>query len=146
MKTTNEQYKTMVEQNSPPSPHWKHWLCSFAVGGGICAFGEGLRLLFTWLKFTEEEVRILVPVTLILLTAITTAIGVFDRLAKFAGAGTGVPITGFANAVVSPAMEHRSEGFILGVGANLFRLAGPVLVYGSAICTAYGLIYYFFLR
>ncbi len=146
MKTTNEQYKEMVKQTSPKSPHWKHWLLSFVVGGGICAFGEGLRLLFTHLKFSEDQVRMLVPCSLIVLTAILTAVGIFDKLAKQAGAGTGVPITGFANAVVSPAMEHRCEGFVLGVGANLFKLAGPVLAYGSAVCTIYGVIYYLFIR
>ena len=146
MKTTKEQYKAMVEEKSPPSPHWKHWLLAFLVGGAICAFGEGLRQLFMYLKLTEDQVRLLVPCTLIVLTAILTAIGVFDRLARHAGAGTGVPITGFANSIAAEAMEHRSEGFIMGVGANLFKLAGPVLVYGSAVCILYGLIYYLFFR
>lgn len=142
MKTTKEQYKAMVEEKSPPSPHFKHWLLAFLIGGCICAFGEGLRLLYTRLELGEEQVRMLVPCSLIVLTAILTAFGVFDRLAKHAGAGTGVPITGFANSIASEAMEHRCEGFILGVGANIFKLAGPVLVYGSAVCTLYGLIYY----
>ncbi|MDR2526050.1 MAG: SpoVA/SpoVAEb family sporulation membrane protein [Oscillospiraceae bacterium] len=146
MKTTKTQYKGMVRKASPHSPRLQHWLASFTVGGAICAFAEGLRQVLLHFGRGQEEIRIIVPVTLIVLTAICTALGIFDKLAAKAGAGTGVPITGFANAVVSSAMEHRSEGFILGVGANLFRLAGPVLVYGSAVSTLYGIIYYFFLR
>ncbi|MDR1927681.1 MAG: SpoVA/SpoVAEb family sporulation membrane protein [Oscillospiraceae bacterium] len=144
MKANKEQYKRMVAQATPPGKHLKNWLLSFTTGGLICAFGEGLFWGFGAFGFSEEEQRALVPVTLIFLTAIATAAGIFDKLAKHAGAGTGVPITGFANAIVSPAMEHRSEGHILGTGANLFRLAGPVLTYGSAVCVLYGLIYYFF--
>jgi len=85
-----------------------------------------------------------VPCVLIVLTAIFTALGLFCKLAKHAGAGTGVPITGFANSIVSAAMEHHPEGMVLGVGANMFKLAGPVLVYGTAVCTLYGVIYFFF--
>ena len=90
--------------------------------------------------------KLLVPVTLIVAAAVLTAIGVFDKIASYAGAGTIVPITGFANSIVSPAMEFRSEGRILGTGAQMFRIAGPVLAYGSAAAVIYGLLYYIFMR
>ncbi|MCL2106877.1 MAG: SpoVA/SpoVAEb family sporulation membrane protein [Oscillospiraceae bacterium] len=146
MKTDKTQYQNMVKLASPPSTHLKNWALSFLIGGAVCAFGEGLSLFFKHLRMSEEQARAMVPVTLIVLTAVFTAFGLYDRLAKHAGAGLGVPITGFANSIVSPAMEFQSEGRILGVGMNLFRLAGPVLVYGSAVCTLYGVIYYFFIR
>ena len=146
MKTTNQQYEKMVHKASPASPHAKNFLLAFLVGGAICALGQGMHLIFTRLGFAEEQVKIMVPCALIFLTALFTAFGVYDKLAKHAGAGTGVPITGFANAIVAPAMEYHCEGLVLGVGANLFKLAGPVLAYGSAVSTIYGLIYYFFGR
>jgi len=141
MKTSPEQYDSMRKKASPNSSHPKNWALSFLVGGAICAFGQGLSLCFEALNFTWEQTRLLVPCTLILLAAICTALGVFDKLGKHAGAGTAVPITGFANAIVSSAMEYRNEGFVLGVGANMFKLAGPVLVYGTAVCTIYGVIH-----
>jgi len=144
MKTTDTQYEKMVHKASPNSPHVKNFLLAFIVGGAICALGQGLHLIFAKLGFEEEQVKIMVPCALIFLTAVFTAFGVYDRLGKLAGAGTGVPITGFANAIVAPAMETRCEGLVLGVGANLFKLAGPVLAYGSAVATIYGVIYYFF--
>jgi len=144
MKTTNTQYEKMVHKASPDSPHAKNFLLAFVVGGAICALGQGFHLLFGKLGFQEEQVKIMVPCALIFLTAVATAFGVYDKLGKHAGAGTGVPITGFANAIVSPAMEYHCEGMILGVGANLFKLAGPVLAYGSAAATIYGVIFYFF--
>lgn len=144
MKTSGEQYSEMVRQASPRSPHIKHFLLSFLVGGAICTLGEGLSMLYAALDFSADEVKIMVPCSLILLSAVTTALGIFDKLAKHAGAGTGVPITGFANSIVSSAMEHHCEGLVLGVGANLFRLAGPVLAYGSAVSMLFGVIYYFF--
>ena len=146
MKTTNSQYEKMVHKASPNSPHAKNFALAFVVGGAICALGQGFYLWFEKLGFAEEQVKIMVPCALIFLTALATAFGVFDKLGKHAGAGTGVPITGFANAIVAPAMEYHCEGLILGVGANLFKLAGPVLAYGSAVATIYGVIYYFFGR
>jgi len=144
MKTTNSQYETMVHKASPDSPHAKNFLLAFVVGGAICALGQGFKLGFAALGFDEEQVKIMVPCALIFLTALFTAFGVYDKLGKHAGAGTGVPITGFANAIVAPAMESRCEGLVLGVGANLFKLAGPVLAYGSAVATIYGVFHYFF--
>jgi stage V sporulation protein AC len=146
MKTTNDQYEKMVHKASPGSPHVKNFLLAFLVGGAICALGQGLHLWFERLGFGEEQVKIMVPCALILLTALATAFGMFDKLGKHAGAGTGVPITGFANAIVAPAMEDHGEGWVLGVGANLFKLAGPVLAFGSAVSMIYGVIYYFFGR
>ncbi|MDR1805974.1 MAG: SpoVA/SpoVAEb family sporulation membrane protein [Clostridium sp.] len=146
MKTTPEKYKSMVEQASPNSPLLKNMLKAFAFGGAICVLGELLAMLYGRLGAGEELVRSLVPITLIAITAVLTASGVFDKIARHAGAGTIVPITGFANAVVSPAMEFQSEGRILGTGANIFKLAGPVLIYGGGAAALYGLIYWLFTR
>ena len=141
-----EQYSQLVKEASPKSPHAKHFVLSFLVGGFICALGEGIAQVCRALGVSQEHTRIIVPCSLVLLAAILTAVGVFDKIGRHAGAGTGVPITGFANAVVSPAMEHHKEGLVLGVGANMFRLAGPVLAYGTALSSLYGVIYFFFLR
>jgi len=141
-----EQYNELVKQASPKSPHVKHFTLAFLVGGFICALGEGIAQICKAMEVPQEHIKIIVPCALVLLAAILTAAGVFDKIGRHAGAGTGVPITGFANAIVSPAMEHHKEGLVLGVGANMFRLAGPVLAYGTAVCSLYGVIYYFFLR
>ena len=142
MKTTPENYKEMVEKASPNSPLAMNMLKAFAFGGGICLLGELLYMLYAHLGVSEELVRALVPVTLIGATALLTAIGVYDKLARHAGAGSIVPITGFANAVASPAIEFQSEGRILGTGANIFKLAGPVIVYGAGAAALYGVIYW----
>lgn len=140
MDLTNEEYGKLAKRASPGSEKAFHCLTAFLTGGTICALGEALRGGFERFGLEEDTVKVLVPVTLIALTAILTAFGVFDRLAKFAGAGTMVPVTGFANAVVSPAMEFQTEGRILGTGAQMFRIAGPVIVYGSAAAFVYGVI------
>jgi stage V sporulation protein AC len=142
MSITGNQYNEMVKKASPPSPKIKNFIKAFLVGGLICAFGEGLAQIFKALDISKIKVDALVPIILIVITAILTAIGVFDKIARHAGAGTIVPITGFANSIVSPAMEFQSEGRILGTGANMFKIAGPVIVYGSATAIIYGLIYY----
>ena len=121
-------------------------LKAFLMGGLICAIGEGFSMLYESLGADEKTVSSLVPCTLVVVAAVLTALGVFDKIARHAGAGTLVPITGFANAVVSPAMEFQSEGRILGTGANMFKVAGPVIVYGSAAAVVYGVIYYIALR
>ncbi len=136
----------MAKKASPPSPKAVNLIKAFCVGGLICALSEGLSKLFEYLNINEEGVRTLVPVTVIVITAILTAAGVFDKLARHAGAGTIVPITGFANSVVSPAMEFKTEGHILGTGANMFKIAGPVIVYSSAAGVLYGIIYYLSMR
>lgn len=141
---SNGEYGKMAKKASPPSRMGRHCLGAFLVGGFICAVGEALRILFFRLGMEEDVVKGLVPVILIIATAVLTAFGVFDSIAGVAGAGTIVPITGFANAVVSPAMEFQSEGRILGTGAQMFRIAGPVIVYGTAASVLYGLAVYWF--
>ncbi|MCL2508052.1 MAG: stage V sporulation protein AC [Oscillospiraceae bacterium] len=142
MSITDKEYDKMAKKAAPPSPKGLNMIKAFLVGGAICALGEGLYKLFERLGVNEDGVRALVPITLIVLTAILTAFGVFDKIAKHSGAGTIVPITGFANSVVAPAMEFQSEGRILGTGAEMFKIAGPVIVYGSSAAVVYGLIYW----
>ena len=144
MSITNKEYDSMAKKASPPSPKIKNCLNAFFVGGLICTIGEVLRTYYISLGWTQDEVMAGVAVVLIALTAILTAMGVFDKIAHYAGAGTIVPITGFANSVVSPAMEFQSEGRILGTGANMFKIAGPVIVYGCSTAVLYGLILWIF--
>ena len=141
-----EDYASRVKKASPPSPLPKDCLWAFCVGGAICLFGEGLFTLFSYWKADEKTAATLVSMTLIVLTAALTGVGVFDKLAKRAGAGTMVPITGFANSVVSPAVEFATEGRVTGTAVRMFTIAGPVIVYGCSAATLYGLIYYFFCR
>ena len=132
MDITGGEYEKMTKKASPPSKKVRNGCFAFLIGGLICAIGEGLSMLYEKLGLDADDVKLLVPVTLIVAAAVLTTIGVFDKI---------VPSTGFANAIVSPAMEFRSEGRILGTGAQMFRIAGPVLVYGSAAAAIYGLIY-----
>ena len=143
MKPNNNQYAQMVKKASPPSPKLKNCVCAFLVGGFICALGQILLEVYTnSLALDEERAKVLVTVSLIFLSAFLTAIKLFNKIAKFAGAGTLVPITGFANAVVSPAIEFKAEGWVLGLGANMFKIAGPVIVYGTIASVVYGVIYW----
>ncbi len=144
MSTTDKEYDKMAKKASPNSPKLMNGLKAFLIGGTICAFGQLLNYLFERMGLNEDEVKALTPSVLIVITAILTGIGVFDKIAKHAGAGTIVPITGFANSVVSPALEFKSEGYILGVGANLFKIAGPVIAYGIFASVIYGVICYIF--
>lgn len=144
MSISKKQYDKMTKKASPPTPKIKNMFNAFWIGGLVCAIGQGFLNLFLYLGFTEEEAKISSSITLILITAILTGIGVFDKIAKVAGAGTIVPITGFANSVVSPAIEFNAEGNILGTAANIFKIAGPVILYGTASAFVYGLIVYFF--
>ena len=130
MSTTNNEYNKMAEKASPPSPKILNCIKAFLIGGLICTFGEFLNWGYERLGLSEDAVKALTPSTLIVIAAILTGIGVFDKIAKHAGAGTIVPITGFANSVVSPALEFKSEGIIMGTGANIFKIAGPVIAYG----------------
>lgn len=141
---SNGEYGKMVKRISPPTRKIKNYIFSFVVGGIICTVGQGLRLAYTALGLSEDEITVLVPVSLVTLSGLLTALGVYDKIAVFAGAGTIVPITGFANSVVSSAMEFRSEGKILGTGAQMFRIAGPVIAYGALAAVIYGVIYYIF--
>ncbi len=138
----SKQYQTLVSNMTPKSPLLKDCILAFVFGGSICCFGQLLRTVYTNLGLTEDEVKLAVPVTLIAITAILTGSGLFAKIAKYAGAGTAVPITGFANSVVSPAVEFSAEGKILGTGAKMFNLAGPVIVYGCSAASLYGLIYF----
>lgn len=140
----NTEYKSLVHNTTPKSPILKNCIKAFVFGGGICCFGEVLKTLYGLTSLNEDEIKLAVSTTLIVITAILTGAGVFDNIAKHAGAGTAVPITGFANSVVSPAVEFKSEGIILGMGAKMFNLAGPVIVFGCSAASIYGLIYYMF--
>ncbi len=144
MGMTSGEYGKLVKKASPPTKKVKNCASAFLVGGFICALGEGFSIVYERLGVNEEGVKALVPISLIVITAILTGIGVFDKIAGFAGAGTLVPITGFANSIVSPAMEFQSEGRILGTGAQMFKIAGPVLAYGSLATVIYGVVYYIF--
>ncbi|MBQ9151159.1 MAG: stage V sporulation protein AC [Clostridia bacterium] len=143
MNMSKETYKKYADARAPKSPVVKDCFRAFLVGGLICCIGQGLTDVYTGLcGMPKEDAGTLTAATLVLIAAILTGAGVFDRIAKFAGAGTLVPITGFANAVVSPAIDSHSEGLILGVGAKIFTVAGPVLLYGTLAGTLYGVIYW----
>ena len=139
---TNEKYKKMIKDFSPKSPCLKNSLCAFFAGGLICFLGQWLFFLYEAFGLDEKAGGTLVTVTLILLSSLFTAIGIFDGIAKRAGAGTLLPVTGFANATVSPAMDAKSEGFVMGVGSKVFTVCGPVILYGTLASIAYGVIYY----
>ena len=142
MKFDKESYKEYVERRAARSPIAKNCLLAFLFGGGICCIGEGLLLLYRHLGMEQKIASTTVSVTLVLAAALLTGLGLFDKIAKMAGAGTLVPITGFANSVVSPAIDNKAEGLILGVGAKIFTVAGPVLLYATLSGTVYGLVYY----
>ncbi len=141
-KKQNKQYADMTKAASPNSPCAVNCLKAFLIGGTICTIGEVLKTVYAMKIEDEKTVGTLVSVTLIFLAAVLTGLGVFDKIAKHAGAGTLVPITGFANAVVSPALEFKTEGHILGTAVNMFSIAGPVIVFGTAAATLYGVIYW----
>lgn len=136
-----QQYLEHAKRTAAPSPTAKNAAWAFAVGGSICAAAEGLRRAYgTFLD--EDGAGALTSVTLIFVAVVLTGLGLFERVAKHAGAGTLVPITGFANAVASSAIDAKSEGFVLGVGAKVFTVAGPVILYGTAAGVVFGVIYY----
>ena len=142
MKMTKQEYAQYVKEMSPNSPIWKDVLLAFVVGGLICTVGQAVLNGFTAMGLDETNAGTATSIVMVFLSAVFTGLSLYDNLAKHAGAGTLVPITGFANAVVSPAVEFKSEGFILGVGAKMFTIAGPVIVYGVAASVIYGLIYW----
>ncbi|MDR3178907.1 MAG: SpoVA/SpoVAEb family sporulation membrane protein [Oscillospiraceae bacterium] len=144
LSVSKEEYKDIVEKASPGAKWAKNSCFAFLFGGIICMLGQVLFIVYsTRLGMKEEEARVLVSVSLVGLGAFLTAIKVFDNIAKIAGAGTLVPITGFANSIVAPAIEFKSEGYILGMGAKMFVIAGPVLVFGIISSVIYGLIVWF---
>lgn len=142
MRIGKNQYSKMVKKASPPSRVAKNCLWAFFTGGTICLIGEVLNKAYVKYGFTLSDASALTSVSLVAISAVLTATGWYSRLAKRAGAGTLVPITGFANAVVSPAIEFKSEGYIAGVGAKMFIIAGPVIVYGIIASAVYGAILY----
>ena len=143
MEVNKQTYDKMTKKASPPSPKLKDCTLAFLIGGFICTIGETLSYIYTaYCNLNPEIVKLLVPVTLITIAALLTGLGIFEKIAKYAGAGTLVPITGFSNAVVSPAVEFKSEGYVLGVGAKMFTIAGPVILYGTVASVVYGVIYW----
>ena len=141
MKSKEEKIK-LIQKHSPRSPILKNCACAFLTGGIICLLGEVILTVFLNMGLKKEDALPLVTASLILLAAVLTALGIFDRIAKRAGAGTLLPVTGFSNAVVSEAMDSANEGLILGVGAKIFTVAGPVILFGTAAGVLYGVIYY----
>lgn len=138
---TND-YKEYAKRHAPKSPIVADTLRAFVCGGALCAAAEGIEDLYGALGMNTEEASLVTSVTLIFVSILLTGLGVFDNIARFALAGVLVPITGFANAVASPAIDSKTEGYVTGVGAKIFTLAGPVILYGTAAGTLYGAIYY----
>ena len=143
---TQKEYSEMSKKASPNSRSWVNVPVAFLIGGAICTLGEIFLNIFTKFGCAKESAGAWASIILILLSAILTGFGLYEKIAKHAGAGTLVPITGFANAVVSSALESKSEGFILGVGAKIFTIAGPVILYGTTASVIYCLVYYLFVK
>jgi stage V sporulation protein AC len=139
---TNREYDRLVKDISPRSPIGKDCLFAFLIGGLICTVGQVLINGYTALGMEKTDASTAASMTLVAISAFLTGLSLYDDIAKYAGAGTLVPITGFANAVAAPAVEFKTEGFILGVGAKMFTIAGPVIVYGVSASVVYGLIYW----
>ena len=140
MQPTPEQYNQMIQRSCKKSPLGKNMLWAFAVGGGICALGQGILVFWQMAGLNESDAGTAVSITLIALSALLTGLHVYEQLAKHAGAGTLVPITGFSNSVAAPALEFKSEGLVLGTAAKMFTIAGPVLVYGISASIVYGVV------
>ena len=145
MNITKEEYAALVRQRAKKSPRGRDMAWAFLVGGAICALGQYLLNLYQRLGLDQDGAGAATSITLIGAAALLTGLGWFDKLAKRAGAGTLVPITGFANAMVSPALEFKTEGLVAGTAAKLFTVAGPVLVFGISASVVYGLVYYLLL-
>ena len=143
---TEREYGKLVEELSPNSPMGKDCLFAFVIGGLICTLGQVFLELYGKLGLEKENAGTAASMTLVALSALLTGLSLYDNLAKHAGAGTLVPITGFANSVAAPAVEFKTEGFILGVGAKMFTIAGPVIVYGVSASVVYGLVYWLMQR
>lgn len=140
MDMTNSEYDKLVNKRAKSSPMGRNILWAFLIGGLICTIGQVLLNFYQSMGLDQDSAGAAVSITLILATALLTGLGWFDNLAKLAGAGTLVPITGFANAMVSPAMEFKNEGLVTGTAVKLFTVAGPVLVFGISSSVIYGLI------
>ena len=138
----NEDYKKLIKKYSPKSPVLKNCIFAFLSGGFLCFVGQWLFYLYSYLGLNVEHAYLTVTITYIILASFATAIGFFDKIARHCGAGTLVPVTGFSNSVTSAAIDNRSEGFISGVGAKIFNVAGPVIIYSTVAGTVYGFIYF----
>lgn len=144
MKPDKDEYKQYVEKVSPKPTYFKNSMMAFLVGGLICCIGQGINDFYTnIINLDNLTAASATSMTLIFIGALLTGLGVYDLIGKRAGAGSIIPITGFANSIVSPAMEFKKEGYVTGVGANLFKISGPVLVYGISSSIICGLLYYF---
>ena len=139
---TEKEYEKLVQKAAPKSPMGKDCLNAFWIGGLICVQGQLLTNCYGALGLDKDAAATATSITLVTLSALLTGLSLYDNLAKYGGAGTLVPITGFANAIAAPAVEFKTEGFILGVGAKLFTIAGPVIVYGLSASVVYGFIYW----
>lgn len=142
MNISKDQYPKYADAHAPKSHIVADTFRAFCIGGLICAVAQGMTTLWKSLGMVKEDAGLLTSVILVFCSALLTALGVFDDIAKVAGAGTLVPITGFANSVVSAAIDSKNEGFVLGLGSGIFTVAGPVLLYGTAAGTLYGVIYW----
>ena len=142
---TEKQYGRLVKEMSPKSPMGRDCFNAFWIGGLICVLGQLLMNGYGALGMEEEQAGTAASMTLVALSALLTGLSVYDDIAKHAGAGTLVPITGFANSIAAPAVEFKTEGFVLGVGAKMFTIAGPVIVYGLAASVIYGFLYWMYL-
>jgi stage V sporulation protein AC len=140
VKLSVKEYDELAKKHSPNSKMPLNTLKAFLIGGAICTVGEVFRSYYLFLGFAPDTAGLYTSMTLILLSAMLTGFGLYDKLAKHGGAGTLVPITGFANSVVAPALEFKTEGYIMGIGAKMFVIAGPVLVYGTAAAVIYGIL------
>lgn len=144
MGISKSEYSKMTDKASGGSPKLLNSIKAFLFGGAICCLGQAINELLRSAGLSGDEIKIATPCIIIIITAMLTGIGIFDKIARHAGAGTIVPITGFANSVVSPALEFKQEGLILGTAAQMFTIAGPVIVYGTACSVIYGFIIYIF--
>lgn len=141
-ESEKESYRKLSEKKSPKSKTLKDCVCAFLVGGLICVIGQLITEYGKMTGINEDHVKTLTPCALIFLSCLLTGVGWYSKIAKFSGAGTLVPITGFANAVASPAIDSKAEGYIFGVGAKMFTIAGSVIVYGTTASVLWGIIYY----
>ena len=139
---TEREYGKIVKELSPDSPMWKDCLNAFWIGGLICVLGQAFIQLYGWLGLEKTDASMAASMSLVVLSALLTGLSLYDNIAKYAGAGTLVPITGFANAIAAPAVEFKTEGMILGTAAKMFTIAGPVIVYGVSASVIYGIIYW----
>ena len=146
MELSNAAYQKLADSLAPKSKTPVNCIKAFAVGGGICVLGQALKNLYLSLGLGNDPAALLCSVTLIFLSALLTGLGLYDDLAKHGGAGTLVPITGFANAVAAPAVEFKTEGWVTGLAVKMFTIAGPVIVYGTLASVVYGVIYWLFTR